>query len=85
MYLTYHSGIFWMEVMLLLVVVILQRICITLSRIEEETSAAGLIVPSLIGLLYFILWQQYVLRLEVITNSIFITFQILYALTCFVK
>lgn len=74
-----------MEIILLTVVIILQLICITLSRIEEEFSAAGLIIPAIIGVLYFILWQQYVLRIEVVTNSILITFQILYALTCFVK
>ena len=83
--LPYNQIVLGLELFLLLSVLMMQQSCIILSHIEQQYMAAGLIIPAVIGILYFTLWQQFVLRVEVITNSIFILFQGFFALTSFIK
>jgi len=84
--LNYNTTLFWLELFLLGVVIVLQYLAIVLSRIDQQRLASLMTIPIVGGLLYFVLWQQHILRpLEIITNSMFISLQAFYGLTCFVK
>lgn len=82
--LPYQRLIFWLEVSLLAVLLLLQISCIFLSRIEQRLLSSALIVPSIAGALYFTIWQQYVLRIDVIANAILILLQGLHVISSLV-
>lgn len=83
--LPYHSGILTLEVLLFLIIISLHGLSILISRTGQRLVAGIFTLPIIMGLVYFIIWQQYVLRIEIVTNSVFISFQILFFLTSFLK
>ncbi len=83
--LPYRTQIYWAEVMLYIVIIAVQCCAFVLSKTDQAIITPLLLIPTIIGLTYFIIWQQFVLRIDIIINSIFIMFQILYILTSFVK
>jgi hypothetical protein len=82
-FLPYDRTIYWLEASLCVVLLLLHLSCLFLTRIQLPLLSAGLILPSIAAASYFMIWQQYVLRIEVITNSILILLQGLHAITSF--
>lgn len=83
-FLPYQPLIFWLEICLFVVLLLLHLSCLFLSRIEQRLLSAGLLLPSIAAAAYFIIWQQYVLRIEVITNSILMLLQGLHVVSTLV-
>ncbi|KAI1285395.1 hypothetical protein HDE_11816 [Halotydeus destructor] len=81
----YDGVLYWLQMLLLLTVISLECTCLLLSRLGQELFSAFLILPSILGMVYFILWQPYVMHVELITNSFMISLQLLYSLSSFMK
>ena len=82
-YLPYYLPTYLSEFALLLIIGLFQFFCVLLSYINLQRFCVLLTIPIVISIFYFILWQQYVLLIELITNSFCIAIQIFYTLTAF--
>lgn len=80
-FLPYYLPTYLSEFVLVLLIGLLQFFCILLSYINLQRFSILLTIPILISIVYFLVWQQYVLFIELITNSFCIAFQVFYALT----
>lgn len=93
--LPYPTGTVLSEFLLLLFLCCTEYVRLFLGRKGNLTERSlvllvseGLTVPSIFGVLYFLLWQTYVLRLEVVLCAIQLTLQgleLAVALLCLVK
>lgn len=81
MNLPYYLPVYFVELFLLGVLLLMQYLCVKLSELEMELVGCLLSVPALITLVYFLTWQQYVLYAELILSGFQIGFQAIYALT----
>lgn len=82
--LPYNPWIFWFEIGILIASSVLHYFGFILSYIDRRLLAGALIVPNILVSIYFLIWQTYVLRLEIVTNSILMGFQGLFIVSCFV-
>ena len=81
LFLPYYLPTYFSEFFLLLVVALLQYLCVLLSYINLQRFSLLLAGPILISVVYLLLWQQYVLYVELITNAFCIGFQVFHTIT----
>lgn len=92
--LPYPTGILAAEVVLLFIMAALEFIRMFMGmkgnlteRVVSVVVSLLLTLPSIFGCLYLIIWQTYVLRLEVIINSVqlaFIALEVLFGIISFI-
>merc|ERR1711972_905400 len=75
--LPYPTGVLFSEVLFVLLLAVVEAARLLSGwkgNLTESPGSVGvslaLVVPSVLGVLYLLLWQSYVLRLEVVTSSI---------------
>jgi len=75
--LPYPTGVLFSEVLFVLLLAVVEAARLLSGWKGNLTESAGsvgvslaLVVPSVLGVLYLLLWQSYVLRLEVVASSI---------------
>jgi transmembrane protein 216 len=93
--LPYPTGTVISEFLLLLFLCCIEfvRICMgrkgnLTERVLPVLVSIGLTIPSILGVVYFLIWQTYVLRLEVVLCSIQLTLQgleLTFALLCVIS
>lgn len=79
--LPYYLPIYLLELTLLCVLLVLQIICVKITELDLHLLGFMLIVPSIMTTVYFLVWQQYILYIELILVSFKIGFQSAYALS----
>jgi len=75
--LPYPTGVLFSEVLFVLLLAVVEAARLLSGWKGNLTESAGsvgvslaLVIPSVLGVLYLLLWQSYVLRLEVVVSSI---------------